>query len=62
VLAVGLFFSVALMAVASNIIARLMDRHSWIGWVGLAVVTIVALRMIYEGGLDVLHAYPAAAN
>ena len=62
VLALGLFLSVALMAVASTIIARLMDRHHWIGWIGLAVVTFVALRMIYDGGLEIMHAYPAAAN
>jgi YjbE family integral membrane protein len=55
VLAVGLFFSVALMAVASSIIARLMDRHHWIGWIGLAVVTFVALRMIYDGSLQIMH-------
>jgi len=56
VLALGLFFSVALMAVASSVIARLMDRHPWIGWVGLAVVTFVALRMIYDGSLQIVHA------
>ena len=56
VLALGLFFSVALMAVASSVIARLMDRHPWIGWVGLAVVTFVAFRMIYDGGLQIVHA------
>ena len=56
VLALGLFFSVALMAVASSVIARLMDRHPWIGWVGLAVVTFVAFRMIYDGSVQIVHA------
>jgi predicted tellurium resistance membrane protein TerC len=56
VLALGLFLSVALMAVASSVIARLMDRHHWIGWVGLVVVTFVALRMIYDGSLQIMHA------
>lgn len=49
VLALGLLLSVALMGVASTVIARLMDRHHWIGWIGLAVVTFVALHLIYDG-------------
>src|SRR5690349_20357855 len=34
-LAFGLVLSVALMGVASTWIARLLDRHYWISWVGL---------------------------
>jgi len=56
VLALGLLLSVALMAAASSVIARLMDRHRWIGWVGLAVVTFVALHMIYDGSLQIAQA------
>jgi YjbE family integral membrane protein len=55
VLVLGLLLSVALMAVASNIIARLLARHHWIAWVGLGIITVVALRMIYEGSTEVLH-------
>ena len=55
VLALGLLLSVALMAVASNVIARLLARHHWIAWVGLGIVMVVALRMIYEGSAEVLH-------
>ncbi len=43
-LAFGLVLSVALMGVASTYIARLLDRHFWISWVGLAIITFVALR------------------
>jgi YjbE family integral membrane protein len=53
VLAAGLTLSVALMGVASEIAARLMARHRWIAWIGLAIVTFVALRMIYEGSTEV---------
>jgi YjbE family integral membrane protein len=53
VLAVGLLLAVALMAVASNILARAMERYRAIGWVGAAVVAAVALRLIYDGGTDV---------
>ena len=55
VLALGLLLSVALMAVASNVIARLLARYHWIAWIGLGIVMVVALRMIYEGSAEVLH-------
>ena len=55
VLVLGLLLSVALMGLASNLIARLLVRHHWIAWVGLGIITVVALRMIYEGSTEVLH-------
>jgi YjbE family integral membrane protein len=54
VLAFGLVLSVALMGVASTVIARLLDRHFWISWVGLGIITFVAIRMIWEGSTEVL--------
>jgi YjbE family integral membrane protein len=54
-LAFGLVLSVALMGVASIYIARLLDRHFWISWVGLGIITFVALRMIWEGSTQVLN-------
>jgi len=54
-LAFGLVLSVALMGVASTYIARLLDRHFWISWVGLGIITFVSLRMIWEGSNQVLH-------
>jgi len=53
VLAVGLLVSVALMGVASDYLARLLGRRPWISWLGLAMVTLVALRMIYDGSMEV---------
>jgi len=53
-LAFGLVLSVALMGIASTYIARLLDRHFWISWVGLGIVTFVALRMIWEGSTEVI--------
>ena len=52
-LAFGLVLSVALMGIASTYIARLLDRHFWISWVGLGIITFVALRMIWEGSTQV---------
>ena len=53
-LAFGLLLSVALMGVASTWIARLLDRHFWISWVGLGIITFVALRMIWDGSTEIL--------
>jgi len=59
VLVSGLVLSVALMGVASEVMARLIAHHRWIGWVGLAIVTIVALRMIYDGWAEVATLFSA---
>ncbi|SRR5579862_7932593 len=53
VLVSGLVLSVALMGAASELMARLVGRHRWIAWIGLAIVTFVALRMIYDGSAEV---------
>lgn len=49
ILIVGLILSVILMGVAANVIARIIDRYRWIAYIGLAVILLVALKMIYEG-------------
>ena len=49
----GLILSVALMGCASAFIASLLDRHRWIAYLGLAIIFVVALRMIYAGLDDV---------
>jgi YjbE family integral membrane protein len=56
VLIVGLVLSVALMGVASTYVARLLDRLFWLSWVGLGIITFVALRMIWEGSAQLIHA------
>jgi YjbE family integral membrane protein len=55
VLFVGLALSVALMGVASTYIARLLDRLFWLSWVGLGIVTFIALRMIWDGSTQILQ-------
>ncbi|HTT79245.1 MAG TPA: YjbE family putative metal transport protein [Stellaceae bacterium] len=61
VLALGLALSVALMGVASTYIARLLDRLFWLSWVGLGIVTLVALRLIWDGSVQVVHHTALAA-
>ena len=49
ILVVGLILSVILMGVAANIIAKYIERHRWLGYLGLLVIVYVAGKMIYEG-------------
>jgi YjbE family integral membrane protein len=58
VLVAGLVLSVALMGLASHLIARLVARYPKLSWLGIAIIAIVALRMIWEGGGEVLTHMP----
>lgn len=60
VLIIGLVLSIALMGLAATYVARLLSRHRWIAWVGLALILYVALQMIYDGYLDIRGVDPHA--
>jgi YjbE family integral membrane protein len=62
ILIFGLALSVALMGVAANFIARVMERYKWIIYVGIALVTYVALEMIWRGGQRVVAEVPALSG
>lgn len=51
-LVVGMTFTVLLMGLAANYVARLLQRYHWIAWIGLVVILYVALKMIYDGWVD----------
>lgn len=51
----GLVLSVALMGAAAMTIARLLERHKWIAYLGLLIIFYVALRMIWEGSEEILR-------
>ncbi|MCC6717283.1 MAG: TerC family protein [Acetobacteraceae bacterium] len=53
ILVLGIAISVVLMGVAASYIAKLLEKHRWIAWVGLLIVLYVALQMIWDGGWDV---------
>jgi YjbE family integral membrane protein len=53
VLVFGLALSIALMAVAAGFIARLLQKHHWIAYVGLVVILYVALEMVWRGWTEV---------
>lgn len=52
VLVIGLILSVALMGLAANFIAKLLNRYPWIAYIGLLIILYVALDMIYRGYMD----------
>ena len=54
ILVFGLVLSIALMGVAATWIAKLLHKYRWIGYVGLAIVFFVAVRMIWEGHRDIV--------
>jgi YjbE family integral membrane protein len=55
ILVAGLVLSVALMAVAADWVARLIVKHRWLGYAGLAVVAYVAIDMVVRGTREVVQ-------
>jgi YjbE family integral membrane protein len=54
-LVIGLTFSVLFMGFAANYVAKLIERYSWLNYIGLAVILWVACSMIYEGWVGGEH-------
>ena len=54
ILAFGLLLSIGLMGVAANFIGRLLQKHHWIAYVGLAIILYVACEMIYSGAYELM--------
>jgi YjbE family integral membrane protein len=49
ILIFGLLLSITLMGVAADWISRLLQKHRWIAYLGLAIILYVAGEMIYRG-------------
>jgi predicted tellurium resistance membrane protein TerC len=60
ILIIGLAVSVVLMGVAASFIARLLDRHRWIAWLGLLIILYVAGQMVWAGTHQVAGEVPYA--
>ena len=60
VLVFGLVLSIALMGLAASYIARLLNKHRWIAYVGLAIILYVSLEMIWRGWNEVAPLVQAA--
>ncbi|HKS18691.1 MAG TPA: TerC family protein [Bradyrhizobium sp.] len=53
VLIFGLGLSIALMGLAASFIARILEKHRWVAYVGLLIILYVAFDMCYRGALEV---------
>lgn len=60
VLVIGLAISVVLMGAAATFIARILQQFRWIAWLGLLLILYIALKMMWDGGHEVLEALRAA--
>ena len=60
VLVFGLALSIALMGLAASMIARLLQRHRWIAYLGLAVILYVAVDMMVRGAQELKPIVQAA--
>ena len=58
VLLFGLALSVTLMGLAANLVAKLVQKYSWIAWIGLVIITYVALKMAWDGWHQVAPLLP----
>jgi YjbE family integral membrane protein len=61
ILAFGLVLSIALMGIAADLIGRLLQKHRWIAYVGLAIIVYVACEMIYRGAHELTPVIGALA-
>ena len=52
ILVFGLLLSVALMGVAAELLGRLLQKHRWIAYVGLATIVYVSCEMMYRGAQE----------
>src|SRR5258707_15253831 len=53
ILIFGLALSIALMGFAANFIARVLEKHRWVAYVGLLIILYVAFDMCYRGAMEV---------
>ena len=43
----GLVLSIALMATAATLISGWIKKYTWIGWIGLFAILVVAIELSY---------------
>ncbi len=60
VLIFGLAVSVVLMGAAAAVIAKALQKHRWIAYVGFLLILYVALKMMWDGGLEIHQAVAMA--
>jgi len=60
VLIFGLLLSIALMGIGADLLGRLLRKHRWIAYVGLASIFYVACEMMYRGAYELKPVIGAA--
>jgi YjbE family integral membrane protein len=60
VLTFGLLLSIALMGIGADLLGRLLQKHRWIAYVGLAIIFYVACEMMYRGAHELKPVIGAA--
>ena len=60
VLIFGLLLSIALMGIGAELLGRLLQKHRWIAYVGLAIIFYVACEMMYRGAYELKPVIGAA--
>jgi len=58
ILVFGLALSVLLMGLAATFIARLLNDHRWIAYVGLLIILYVSVHMMWDGGRQIYACNP----
>lgn len=53
ILVFGLILAIVLMGAAAHVIANVLHKYRWIGYVGLVIILFVAVRMMWEGAHQV---------
>ena len=53
ILVFGLALSVVFMTIAAALIADILQKHRWIGYLGLFIILYVAIRMSVEGYIQI---------
>ncbi len=59
VMVIGLVFAVAFMVFAASMIADLLNKHRWIGYVGLITILYVSFKMIWDGSIQLMELFSA---
>lgn len=59
IMAFGLVLSVVLMGVAASIIARVINQHRWIAYVGIVIILFAGTRMVWEDAHNFFPWVPA---
>lgn len=52
VLFIGLTFSVMIMGLGANLVAKLVQKYHWIAWIGFVIILWVAGNMVWDGVFD----------